>query len=145
MADTPAGRGIPSTIASMSSFTIENLLGVEDSAPQFGFSETQEARFAQKALGAEDTGISHHRVKAGKRQSFGHRHTNAEEVYVVISGSGRIKLDDEIRDVVALDAIRVAPAVVRAFEGGPDGIEVIAFGPHHEGDGEMHPDFWPAD
>ncbi len=129
----------------MSSFTIENLLSVEDYAPEFGVGETQEARFAGKALDAEATGLSLHRVKAGKRQAFGHRHVDAEEVYVVISGSGRIKLGEEIRDIAHLDAIRVAPDVSRGFEGGPDGLEVIAFGPHHEGDGELLPDFWPAD
>ncbi len=129
----------------MSNFTIENLRSVEDSAPKFGAGETQEARFAGETLGAEATGLSLHLVKAGKRQAFGHRHVDAEEVYVVISGSGRIKLDDEIIDVSHLDAIRVAPDVSRAFEGGPDGLEVIAFGPHHKGDGEMLPEFWPAD
>ncbi len=64
---------------------------------------------------------------------------------MVLSGSGRIRLGDEIREITALDAIRVAPDVVRAFEGGPDGLELIAFGPHHDGDGELLPDFWPAD
>jgi len=129
----------------MSDFTIENLRGVEDSAPKFGFDEIQEARFARGALDADATGLSYHRLKPGKRQGFGHRHVDAEEVYVVLSGSGRIRLGDEIREITALDAIRVAPDVVRAFEGGPDGLELIAFGPHHDGDGELLPDFWPAD
>ena len=129
----------------MSDFTIENLRNVEDSAPRFGYDELQEARFARGALDAEATGISYHRVKAGKRQGFGHHHVEAEEIYVVISGSGRVKLGDEIREVGALDAIRVDPAVTRAFEGGPDGLELVAFGPHHAGDGEMVPDFWPDD
>ncbi|MBA2581533.1 MAG: hypothetical protein H0V03_11930 [Thermoleophilaceae bacterium] len=129
----------------MSDFTIENLRGVEDSAPKFGFDEIQEARFARGALDADATGLSYHRLKPGRRQGFGHRHVDAEEVYVVLSGSGRIRLGDEIREITALDAIRVAPDVVRAFEGGPDGLELIAFGPHHDGDGELLPDFWPAD
>lgn len=129
----------------MSSFTIENLRSVEDSAPRFGAGDSQEARFAREALDAETTGVSFHRIKAGMRQAFGHRHTNAEEVYVVISGSGRIRLGDEIRELAPLDAIRVAPDVIRAFEGGPEGLEIIAFGPHHDGDGEILPDFWPAD
>lgn len=129
----------------MSGFTIENLRAVEDSAPQFGFGEIQEAHFASGALDAEATGLSYHRVKAGKRQGFGHRHVAAEEVYVVVSGSGAVKLDDEIRDISVLDAIRVAPDVPRAFEAGPDGLELIAFGPRHEGDGELLPEFWPPD
>ena len=129
----------------MSDFTIENLRGVEDSAPKFGFDELQEARFARGALDADATGLSYHRIKAGKRQGFGHHHIDAEEVYVVLSGSGRVKLGDEIHEISPLNAIRVAPAVIRAFEGGPDGLELVAFGPHHDGDSEIVPDFWPAD
>jgi uncharacterized cupin superfamily protein len=129
----------------MSDFTIENLRSVEDSAPKFGFAEIQEARFAGGALDAEKTGLAYHRFNAGMRQAFGHRHVDAEEVYVVLSGSGRIRLGDEIRDVAVLDAIRVAPDIIRAFEAGPDGLEILAFGPRHEGDGELLPDFWPAD
>src|SRR5450756_1686141 len=80
-------------------------------------------------------GVSHHRLKAGKRQGFGHKHENAEEIYVVLGGSGRVKLDDEIVEIARLDAIRVAPEVVRAFEAGPDGLELLAFGARHDGDG----------
>src|SRR4051812_28251459 len=78
------------------SYTIKNLRDVEDSAPKFGFESTQEAHFAQADLEAQDTGCSFHVVKPGRRQGFAHRHEAAEEVYVVVSGSGRIKLDDEI-------------------------------------------------
>ena len=129
----------------MGDFTIENLMSVEDSALQFGVGETQEARFAHKALGAETTGFSLHRIKPAKRQAFGHRHTEAEEVYVVIAGSGRVRLDDEVRPISRLDAVRVAPGVRRAFEADSDGLEFLAFGPRHDGDGEVLPDFWPAD
>jgi mannose-6-phosphate isomerase-like protein (cupin superfamily) len=66
----------------------------------------------------------------------------AEEIYVALSGSGKVKLDDEIREVRPLDAIRVAPHVARAFEAGPEGLEFIAFGPHHPGDGEAVDDSW---
>ena len=127
------------------SYTIKNLRDVEDSAPKFGFSERQEAHFAQGALEAEDTGFSYHVVKPGKRQGFAHRHDEAEEVYVVIDGNGRMNLDGNVVEIKHLDAIRVAPAVVRAFEAGPDGLELLAFGPHHEGDGELvHDDVWGA-
>lgn len=126
-------------------YTIQNLREVEDIAAARGLGETQEARFARKPLGAQDTGVALQRVKPGKRQAFGHRHHQAEEVYVVLSGSGRVKLDDEIVAIGPLDAIRVAPGVARAFEGGPDGIDVLAFGPHHDRDGEILQDFWPAD
>jgi mannose-6-phosphate isomerase-like protein (cupin superfamily) len=125
-----------------SSFTHKKLTDVEDSAPKFGFAEIQQARFASDDLETEQTGLSHHRLKGGNRQPFGHRHENAEEVYVILAGSGRLKLDDEIIDVETLDAIRVAPGVTRQFEAGSDGIEVLAFGARHEGDGEVVPGWW---
>ena len=95
-------------------------------------------------MDAENTGLSYHVVRPEQRQGFGHRHENAEEIYVVLSGSGRAKLDDEILDIETMDAIRVAPQVTRAFEAGPEGLELLAFGPRHEGDGELVQDFWPA-
>jgi mannose-6-phosphate isomerase-like protein (cupin superfamily) len=122
--------------------TMIKLTDVKDSAPQFGFGENQEARFANDDLDAEQTGVSHHRLKPGKRQPFGHRHDQAEEVYVVLGGSGRMKLDDEIIEVERLDAIRVGPNVVRAFEAGPGGLEVLAVGARHDGDGEVIPGWW---
>jgi mannose-6-phosphate isomerase-like protein (cupin superfamily) len=123
-------------------FTHRHLADVEDAAPGFGMSETQEARFAHGALDCEQVGFSHHRVKAGKRQAFGHKHEEAEEVYVVISGSGRVKLDDEVIDLARLDAVRVAPQVMRQFEAGPDGLELLAFGERRKGDGEIVPGWW---
>ena len=123
-------------------YTLKKLTDVEDSAPKFGFDEVQEARFANGDLETDHTGVSHLRVKAGKRQAFAHRHDEAEEVYVVLAGSGRLKLDDQIVEVEPLDAIRVAPGVIRKFEGGPDGIEVLAVGPRHDGDGELIQDWW---
>ena len=124
------------------SYTLKKLTDVEDSAPKFGLGETQEARFANDDLEVEDTGVSHHRLKADKRQGFAHKHEKAEEVYVVLAGSGRVKLDDEVIEVEALDAIRVSPGVTRAFEAGSDGIELLAFGPRQKGDGEVIQDWW---
>jgi mannose-6-phosphate isomerase-like protein (cupin superfamily) len=123
-------------------YTLRNLREVEDSAPKFGFEEVQEARFANKDLETEETGVSHLRVKPGKRQGFAHKHDDAEEVYIVVVGSGRVKLDDEIIEIAELDAIRVAPGVIRQFEGGPDGIELIAVGARHDNDGELVPGWW---
>jgi mannose-6-phosphate isomerase-like protein (cupin superfamily) len=123
-------------------FTHTKLADVKDSAPEFGFGEIQEARFAKDDLEAERTGVSHLRLKADQRSPFGHKHENAEEVYVVLSGSGRMKLDDEIIEVEALDAIRVAPEVTRAFEAGSDGLEVLAVGARHDSDGEIFPGWW---
>ena len=124
------------------SYTKKNLKEVSDAAVKGGFSETQEARFATGDLEAERTGVSLLAVKPGRRQAFGHKHDEAEEVYVVVSGSGRMRLDDDVIDIAELDAIRVAPEVTRKFEAGDDGLELIAFGPRHKGDGEIFPDFW---
>ena len=124
------------------SFTHKKLAEVEDSAPKFGYDEVQEARFASGALETEHTGLSFHRVKPGKRQGFGHRHDEAEEVYVILSGSGRLKLDDEIVEVGRLDAVRVSPQVTRQFEAGDEGIEYLAVGPRRKGDGEIINGWW---
>ena len=125
------------------SYTIKNLREIEDVAPRFGFGEVQEARFAHGDLESETIGLAFHRVKPGRRQAFAHRHEQAEEIYVVVSGSGRIKLEDEIADVGPMDAIRVAPHVARAFEAGDDGLELLVFGPRHPRDGELlKDDFW---
>jgi mannose-6-phosphate isomerase-like protein (cupin superfamily) len=124
------------------SYTITNLNNVEDSAPAGGLADMGEARFARDAVDATDTGLAYHVLRPGKRQPFGHRHEQAEEVTVVLSGSGRVRLDDEIRDIDTMDAIRIAPHVTRCFEAGPDGIEFLVFGPHHDKDGELVQDFW---
>ncbi|MEX2195778.1 MAG: cupin domain-containing protein [Thermoleophilaceae bacterium] len=123
-------------------YTFKKLTDVEDSAPKFGYGELQQARFANKDLEVDGIGVTLLRVNPDKRQGFAHRHEDAEEVYVVLSGSGRVKLDDEILELEPLDAIRVAPQVTRQFEGGPDGLDVIAFGTRHEGDGELLPGWW---
>lgn len=124
------------------SYTIKNLREIEDSAPKFGFGDVQEARFAQRDLEAQETGFSYHVVKPNCRQGFAHRHDAAEEVYVVLAGSGRAKLDEEIVELTPLDALRVAPHVVRSFEAGPDGLDYLAMGPRHERDGEVIRDWW---
>jgi mannose-6-phosphate isomerase-like protein (cupin superfamily) len=124
------------------SYAKKNLRDVEDSAPKFGLSETQEARFARADLELEQTGLNYLIVKSGQREAFAHRHKEAEEVYVVLSGSGRVKLDDELVELRQFDAVRVGPGTVRSFESGPDGLEVLIFGARVEGDGEVVPDFW---
>jgi mannose-6-phosphate isomerase-like protein (cupin superfamily) len=123
-------------------YTIRNLRDVEDMAAKSGLGETGEARFPREELGLKRTGFSHQRLRAGKRQAFGHRHKEAEEVYIVMNGRGRIKLDDEVVEVGPLDAIHVEPGTVRAFEAGPDGLEFIAFGPRVAGDAEIIRGFW---
>lgn len=125
-----------------SAHTKVNIDEIEDAAVANGLDDRWEARVARGPLGAADTGVTHFRLKPGKRSPFAHRHQRAEEVYVILSGSGQVKLGDEISDVAPLDAIRVAPEVARAFEAGPEGLEFIAVGRHHEGDGEPVDDPW---
>jgi len=118
-------------------YTHKKLTDVKDIAPDFGLGDFQAVRFASSDLETEDTGLAHQHIKPGKRPPLAHKHENAEEVYVVIAGSGRLKVDDDILDVEQLDAIRVAPSAMRAWQAGPDGLDVLAFGPRHEGDGEI--------
>jgi mannose-6-phosphate isomerase-like protein (cupin superfamily) len=125
------------------SYAKKNLREVEDSAARHGLSAHQEARFARGDLGTEQTGLNYLIVKPGQREAFAHRHNEAEEVYVVLGGSGRVKLDDELVELGPLDAVRVGPGTARAFEAGPQGIEVLIFGPHMEGESELVKDFWP--
>jgi mannose-6-phosphate isomerase-like protein (cupin superfamily) len=123
-------------------FTHLNLAQVEDAAPGNGFDERWEARVAREDLDAERTGLTHFRLRPGRRSPFMHRHREAEEVYVVLAGAGFVKLGNEVRPVRELDAIRVAPELPRAFEAGPDGLELIACGAYHPGDGEPVDDDW---
>ena len=123
-------------------YTLKRITDVEDSAPKFGFQEVQEARFAKDELEAERTGVSHHRLKAHRRQPFAHRHEQAEEIYLILAGSGRVKLGEDIVELRPLDAIRVAPEVTRAFEAGPEGLEILAFRSRHDGDGEVIQGWW---
>ena len=118
------------------SYTIKNLRQVNDMAPRFGLDSVLEARFPWRDLDARDTGLAYHVIKPGQRGKA-HRHDAAEEIYVVISGSGRAVLDGELVELRHLDALRVAPPVGRAFEAGPEGLELLVFGPHHDGDGEF--------
>ena len=125
------------------SYTIRNLREVEDMAARHGFGDVQEARFARGDLEAQQTGLMYLILRPGKRSAFGHRHKEAEEIYVVLAGSGKIKLDDDVVALRPLDSIRLSPEVARAFEAGSEGLEILAFGPRHEGDAEvLREDFW---
>jgi mannose-6-phosphate isomerase-like protein (cupin superfamily) len=131
----------------MSGFTVANLKEVEDQAPKFGFAPHLQSRFARKALDLENSGISHFTIAPAFRVPFGHHHSYQEEVYVVVAGSARIKIGDEIVELGTWDAVRIAPDMPRGMEGGSEGAEILAFGaPSKEnGDAEMVRDFWPSD
>jgi mannose-6-phosphate isomerase-like protein (cupin superfamily) len=126
----------------MSDYTITNLMEVDDSAGEYA--PNLEARFGRKHLDSEHLGVSHFRYGPGFRSPMGHSHREQEEVYVVVGGSGRIKLNDEIVELRRWDVVRVAPATVRALEGGPDGLELIAIGADRPegGDGVPAKDWW---
>jgi quercetin dioxygenase-like cupin family protein len=127
----------------MSRFAVVNLLEVEDSVGERA--PGVEGRFARKHLDSRDLGVSHFRYAANVRSPMAHSHREQEEAYVVVAGSGRILLDDEVHDVRQWDVVRVAPAVVRAFEAGPDGLDIIAVGgpKPDDGDGVMAAVAWP--
>jgi quercetin dioxygenase-like cupin family protein len=126
----------------MDSYTKLNLNQVKDLAPEFGMNEMGEARFAREALGAQRIGLCQYRVNAGQRVGFGHRHGEVEEMYVVIGGSGRFKVEDDVFAVTARDVVYCPPSATREWEAGPDGLEILAFGGHAENDGEIEPGWW---
>ena len=127
----------------MSNYVKVNIAEVEDLAPKFGMDEMGEARFARGVLGAEQIGLSYYRLKPGQRLGFGHRHESDEEVYLVLSGSGRFKVEDDILEVGPRDLVFVPPSAMRGWECDADGMEMIAFGGHTEGAvTDMDQEFW---
>ena len=112
-------------------------------APQFGMPDGMEARFAREQLGLDRTGLTMFRLGPGLRVPFGHRHEDQEEVYVVVQGSARIKIDDKVVELGQWDAVHVPGDVMRNLEGGPDGASVIVFGERAGQDqSEMAPGWW---
>lgn len=128
----------------MSDYTILNLREVEDVAPKFGMPDGMEARFPRRQLGSEQVTLSLQKLPPGGKMPFGHSHGEQEELYVVVAGSGRVKLDDEIRELRTWDVVRVPAAVVRSFEAAEEGLELIAIGAPmgRENDAELHPGWW---
>jgi mannose-6-phosphate isomerase-like protein (cupin superfamily) len=126
----------------MSEYTIINLKELESSAGEYA--PDLEAYIGRTHLDSEHLGVSYFRYGSGFRSPMGHSHREQEEVYVVVNGSGRIKLNDEIVELRQWDVVRVAPATVRALEGGPDGLEFIAIGADRPegGDGIRAADWW---
>ncbi|HEY3866435.1 MAG TPA: hypothetical protein VGL54_10170 [Solirubrobacteraceae bacterium] len=127
----------------MSSFTTVNLLEVDDSVGERA--PGIEGRFARKHLDSRDLGVSLFRYAANLRSPMAHSHREQEEAYVVVAGSGRVLLDGEVQELRQWDVLRVAPEVVRAFEAGPDGLDIIAVGGPKpvDGDGVMGAADWP--
>jgi quercetin dioxygenase-like cupin family protein len=127
----------------MAGYTIVNMKEVEDQAPKFGLSPDLEARFARVALDAELIGITYQRLAPNLRLPWGHKHKTQEEVFVLISGSMRVKLEDDVHELKPWDAVRVHKDTMRSFEAGPDGAEFIVVGaPGGPGDAETVQDWW---
>lgn len=126
----------------MNAYSKINLSEVEDLAPKFGMGEIGEARFARQAIGADKIGLTYYKTRGGNRLGFGHRHEEAEEVYLVLSGSAVFKVEDELVEVGPRDLVYCRPEAMREWEAGPDGVELIAFGGHAENDAKMEPGWW---
>jgi uncharacterized cupin superfamily protein len=129
----------------MPGYTIVNLKELENRAVEGG--STVEARLARADIQSEHIGLSHFLYAPGRRSSKAHSHREQEEVYVVLSGSGQVKLDDERVALRPWDVVRVAPATVRGFEAGADGLELLAIGSDRPegGDGVQADDDWWGD
>jgi mannose-6-phosphate isomerase-like protein (cupin superfamily) len=127
-------------------FTLRNIKGdLEDIGPGFGGAPDLEFRAATEALGLERSGLSYQRVPPGTRFPFGHTHRKQEEIYVVVRGSGRMKLDDEIVELREWDAVRVPPGTWRGYEAGPEGLEILVIAAPSEpqrDDVEGERDWW---
>jgi mannose-6-phosphate isomerase-like protein (cupin superfamily) len=127
----------------MGSYTKKNLRDVENQAPKFDMPDGMDARFARTDLEGETLGLSIMKLDSGFRIPFGHKHSGQEEVYVVVGGSGRVKVDDEVVELRQWDAIRFDKDTMRNMEAGPEGIEYIAFGAGNDPtDAEMAPGWW---
>jgi mannose-6-phosphate isomerase-like protein (cupin superfamily) len=128
----------------MAGYTHVNLKEVEDQAPKFGISPDMELRMARDPLDLENSGISYQRLAPNYRLPFGHRHKRQEEVYVVVGGSGRIKLEDEVVELKQWDAVRVHNETMRNVEAGPEGLEMLAIGAPNTGpgDGDIVQGWW---
>jgi mannose-6-phosphate isomerase-like protein (cupin superfamily) len=112
----------------MADYTLLNLrTDVEDMAPKFDMGDGIEAHFARTPLNLEKSGLSYFKLGSDYRLGFGHTHSEQEEIYLVISGSARLKLDDEEVELGALDAVRIPPGIMRSMGAGPEGAELIAF------------------
>src|SRR5919201_3651859 len=129
-------------------FTLRNLKeDLEDVGSRFDGAPDLEFRLATGALELERSGLGYQRVPPGYRFPYGHTHKQQEEVYVVLRGSGRMKVDDEIVELKEWDAVRVPPGTWRGYEAGPEGLEILVIGapnlgeaPRDDVDGQR--DWW---
>ena len=126
----------------MSDFTLINLRDAEDMTASSPLADQVQFRRLRSELESEHLGLGHFALQPGFRVPFGHRHGEQEEVYVILAGGGRIKIEDEVLELRQWDAVRLPPETARAFEAGPDGLELLAIGFAEGGDAETLKDFW---
>ncbi|MBN8866655.1 MAG: antibiotic biosynthesis monooxygenase [Solirubrobacterales bacterium] len=132
----------PRTATAKPGYKLLQVDEIEDSGASHGLGEIQEARFPTRDLEASQVGVAAFRMKPDQRQPFGHHHDKAEEIYFVVSGSGRVKLDDDIVELREGSLLRVGPEITRCFEAGPEGMVYYAAGQHMTGDGDIEPGWW---
>jgi mannose-6-phosphate isomerase-like protein (cupin superfamily) len=127
-------------------FTLRNIKqDLEDVGPRFDGAPDLEFRAGTAALELEQSGLSYQRVPPSVRFPYGHTHREQEEIYVVLRGSGRMKLDDEIVELEEWDAVRVPPGTWRGYEAGPEGLEILVIAAPHldqREDVEGERDWW---
>jgi quercetin dioxygenase-like cupin family protein len=129
-------------------YTVQNLKDVENQGVRFGLDENDiQLRMGKDPLESEHCGISYVRLRAGWRTPFGHTHNQQEEIYVLVNGSARMKVEDEVIDMQPFTAVRVSPDTMRAYEGGPEGAELVVIGAPKTGpgDADITPNWWNAD
>lgn len=122
-------------------WTKKNFAKLRDKSPR---DAPMQWRMARDALGSPELGVSRFTYEPEARMPFAHRHREQEELYVVVGGSGRARLDGEEIALEAWDVLRVAPAVIRSFAAGADGLDLICIGGRKPsgGDTERFDDPW---
>ncbi len=132
----------------MAGYAVQNLKEVQNQGEAFGLNPDElQLRMAKDPLECQNAGISYLRLGPGYRAPFGHKHKEQEEVYVLVGGSARMKIEDEFVDLQPMTAVRVAPGTMRCYEGGPDGADMIVIGAPKTGpgDGDIVQGWWSSD
>jgi mannose-6-phosphate isomerase-like protein (cupin superfamily) len=128
----------------LSEHTVVRVSDVPDQGPNLGIAPHVEIRFLRNDLGCENCGVSYMRIAPNYRQESGHRHKVQEEIYVLVSGSARVKAGDDVVELEPWTAIRVPNETVRSLESGPEGAEFLLVGAPNTGPGDAIdvPDHW---
>jgi hypothetical protein len=128
----------------MADYTVLKVSEVDDQAPNFGLEGKMEARFMRVGLGCENCGVTYLRIAPNFRIPFGHRHKVQEEVYMLVSGSARIKVEEDVHELEPWTAVRLSKDATRGLEAGPDGAEFVLIGAPNTGPGDAvtEQDWW---